>query len=223
MAEPLPEKLKWMGRLGPTALWCLEDPPSSHEALAEELGVSISEINELRADAVRTRLGILTANAVLLVKVEPSQDPMEEFFDLHAKRYDITRRTGEPRPKLEAAVAEAFPEFNETNNTSAAVAQWGAGAQKVLLGAGYFWNEDLRRAGVLNEDGTRPPNSPRGLFTDVAIALFIEWYGVTRPVSKKRVEPIARVLGWFFQPELVGRAEKRIRDHLFSSAARKTP
>ena len=215
MAEDLPKKLQWMAR-EPAAFWCIDDP-ESYEGLAELLGVTTDEIDDLRADAIQRRRDVLIANAILLVK--PSEEPIEEFYRLHDELYKVRQRLlhegKDPdvaRPRLSEAVAEALPEFTEANNASAVAAQRRATAHEVLGENGLEWNEDERRAKHPRITGLEQGNRPPELLTDVAVALAREWHdGGDVKLPKKLADRVSRAMAWFFQPSVLKTLEQRIR------------
>ena len=217
MAEALPEKLKWMAREGPAAFWRIEDPESSEE-IAGLVNVTPDEVDDLWADAIQARRGILIANALLLAQSEGVEGLRERgdtrWDNLMDARFDY-KDEPEVHKRIGEALRLAFSGFEEGNRASATLYQRLPVAHETLRENGLEWNKEEQRAKVLRVTGLEQGNRPKEILSDVSAALAGEWHdGGSVKVPKKLVDRVSRVLGWFFQPSLLGSIEQRIRNNM---------
>lgn len=208
MAEslPLPPKLRYVAKLGRGVFWTITDP-ECYEEIMEKSGVTSDEIDDLQSPAIQERGDLLVANAILLA----NDEPVEEFYKLHADRYDTRRRLLSEgrnpdiqRPALNEAVGEAILDFNKAMPKVAK-------QRKIFAEHGLKWNDQRRQAECAPKGGRS-----MDLITEAALALYREWHQPGHKVPRTLVVRISRALGWFFQPELLVPRSlgQRIANHL---------
>lgn len=192
-----PARLMRAAALGPELFWLVKNGPS--EGLVRELRADgLEDLQDLLDPVILEHREILLANAFLVANTNPGPS---DWLETELRSL---RGLAENHPRAALGLGNAY---NALLRRRAAI---------VALGdEEWEWNDRERRAKRPRVQGFKQGNRPPELFTHMAMLLYDRWHVEDdAKVSTELAARIARVLGWFFEPELTSDTESRIRNRL---------